>query len=561
MEQKSKEQKPIYVIDTNILVDYPDIIPSGGEANDLKEPTVDLSKAHIVIPTAVVRELSSFKKEASERGKAARMVLKRLRSLVEGEDIEMAGSYTLKHPIDIDEQSFSILPVHKNFKKALPFSPSEDDMDGQIILATLATQFIVLGLPVDGEDPDVKNPLWTKIDNTDASKWSLISQLTSPKTRSVTLLTNDNGLAIRATERGISTSRYGYKPPAPYTGRREVMVSEDLIRYFYGNDGIEMDIWELMLPSEAGRKMVANEFLILRVEDEELAKELSNDKFYRYIGRYDAIKNKIVHLRYVSEFPENVMNEGQAIYVEALMSPEFAAVICKGPAGSGKTYMATVYGYYACKTGQYIGVTVVPCATQSRIGALPGTLNEKMDPDVQPLKNALRNFFLKTDRNFRAELKILRERSTKAPKAKLPDDLEGNKSDEEDNRSLRQKLRDRVDAVWDKWFANLPIESARGRDFSEELALYDEFQDQNATQADTLIKRLGNGGKIVLTGDTEQIHAPYLDSGNNGLVYATQLLYDNPMVAQVYFTEAEVVRHPLVKAVAERQKKGKEPTD
>jgi phosphate starvation-inducible PhoH-like protein len=93
------------------------------------------------------------------------------------------------------------------------------------------------------------------------------------------------------------------------------------------------------------------------------------------------------------------------------------------------------------------------------------------------------------------------------------------------------------------------------------LALYDEFQDQNATQADTLIKRLGSEGKIVLTGDTEQVHAPYLDSGNNGLVYATQLLYDNPMVAQVYFTEAEVVRHPLVKAVAERQKKGKEPTD
>ena len=124
---------------------------------------------------------------------------------------------------------------------------------------------------------------------------------------------------------------------------------------------------------------------------------------------------------------------------------------------------------------------------------------------------------------------------------------------EKDNRSISQKVRDQINAIWDAWFSNIPIESARGRDFSHELALYDEFQDQNATQADTLIKRLGMEGKIVITGDIEQVHAPYLDSDNNGIVYATQLLYDNPMVAKVHFTEDEVVRHPLVKMVAERQ--------
>ena len=206
------EPRSIFVIDTNILVDYPDIIPSDEGTNTLREPTVDLSNAHIVIPTAVVRELSSFKKEASERGKAARTVLKRLRSIFEGRDIEMVGAYTLSYEVEIGEQAFSILPVHKNFKKILPFSPSEDDMDGQIILATLATQFITLGLPINGENPDIQNPMWKKIDTTDVTNESLISQLTSSSTKNVTLLTNDNGLAIRATERGISTSRYGYKP-------------------------------------------------------------------------------------------------------------------------------------------------------------------------------------------------------------------------------------------------------------------------------------------------------------------------------------------------------------
>ena len=218
--------------------------------------------------------------------------------------------------------------------------------------------------------------------------------------------------------------------------------------------------------------------------------------------------------------------------------------------------MATVYGYQACKVGRYIGVTVVPCASQSRIGALPGDLNEKMDPDVQPLKNALRNFLLKTDKASRAELKDLQLHGAKVPKPKCNPDTSDDDS-EEDERSINQKLRDKVSAIWDAWFTNLPIENARGRDFSYEVAIYDEFQDQNATQADTLIKRLGTDGKIIITGDTEQIYAPYLDAGNNGLVYATQLLYDNPLVAQVHFTENEVVRHPLVKMVVERQKLNK----
>lgn len=69
-----------------------------------------------------------------------------------------------------------------------------------------------------------------------------------------------------------------------------------------------------------------------------------------------------------------------------------------------------------------------------------------------------------------------------------------------------------------------------------------------------LVKRVGEDGKIVLTGDVDQIHAPYLDKYNNGLVYASKLLRDDSEVAQVHFTEDDVVRHSLVKKIAERQK-------
>ena len=67
------KKRPIYVLDTNILVDYVDVLPSpAGQTIELREPTIDLREAHLVIPSAVVRELSSFKKEKSERGRAAR---------------------------------------------------------------------------------------------------------------------------------------------------------------------------------------------------------------------------------------------------------------------------------------------------------------------------------------------------------------------------------------------------------------------------------------------------------------------------------------------------------
>ena len=524
-----QEDKPVYVIDTNILVDYPDIIPNGNGTQELKEPTIDLSRAHIVIPTAVIRELSSFKKETNERGKAARVVLKRLRRLVEGCSLKMMASYELEAGIEVKNQIFSILPVHKNFKNSLPFSPSDDDMDGQIILATLAAEFISQGIPIDGTAGEEKAKTWES-------------------TGKIKLLTNDNGLAIRASRRGVATSRYGHKLPAPYTGRREIRVPDELLSYFIEEQSIERDIWEMYMNEKWD--FVSNEFIVMKSACDYLDNS-QEDPLFRHIGRYDRQLDQIVGLEHLMEFPLSVTNAGQAIYAEALMNPKFSAVICTGPAGSGKTYMATIYGYYACKNGSYIGVTVVPCASQSRIGALPGDINDKMDPDVQPFKNALRNFLLKTDKVLKRELKDLKANGAMVPK---PRTSGTNPDDEEDNRSIGQKLCDRVNAIWDGWFTNLPIETARGRDFSYELALYDEFQDQNITQADTLIKRLGMEGKIVITGDIYQVHAPYLDTDNNGIVYATQLLYDNPMVAKVQLKEEEVVRHPLVKTIAEKQK-------
>ena len=326
------------------------------------------------------------------------------------------------------------------------------------------------------------------------------------------------------------------------------MVPKELFSLFYENKRLERKDFELMMPNE--RKLVANEFIVMSLADpEDYPRGFypSINPYYINIGRYDYYEDAIVPLKYATRFPIALKNAGQAIYAEALMNPNLAAVICTGPAGSGKTYMATVYGYEACKAGEYIGVTMVPCEDHSNIGALPGDLTEKMDPDIQIVKNALRNYFLSEDSKLRKELETLKKFGATTKCNELDREPSG-------KRSIKAKLEDRVDLTWDNWFSSIPVQKARGRDFSYELAFYDEFQDQNVAQADTLLKRIGNNGKIIVAGDLEQLRAPYLDQMNNGLVYASQLLYDDPMVAQVHFNEDEVIRHPMVKMIAMRQK-------
>lgn len=554
-------KKDIYVLDTNVLVDYPELIPAPGEPGyEPENPTVDLSQAHIVIPTAVTRELTSFKNERNERGKAARVVLKRLRKLLKAHTPKMSKVYSFEEETHIvhGDQIFSIYPVHSDFKKCLPFRPDENDMDGQIILATMAIAFAKAGVPVDGT----------------ATK----EQVDSVDTGTVELLTNDNGMAIRAYPRGVITGYYAHKYPDPYTGRREVVVTKEIFFEFYNSKKVTREMFEEAMPKEP--RLVANEFIVMKLEDPaDYPRGFAEKPYFEHVGRYDVFEDAIVNLKYASSFPVRPKNVGQAIYAEALMNPQFSAVVCTGPAGSGKTFMATVYGYTASVAGQYIGVTVVPCESHGKLGALPGDMDEKMDPQVQPFKNALRNYLLREDPTLRKELELHKKFGASGKKGYdgADDSSSGGNYDakrrggktkdhekeREDipqtsgKRSLKEKADDRVELIWGNWFTNIPIENARGRDFAYELALYDEFQDQNVSQANTLITRIGEEGKIIITGDVQQIHVPYLDVNNNGLVYASAMYYDNPYVAQVCFNESEVVRHPLVAMVAQRQKERK----
>ena len=147
------------------------------------------------------------------------------------------------------------------------------------------------------------------------------------------------------------------------------------------------------------------------------------------------------------------------------------------------------------------------------VGYLPGDLNEKLDPNVQPIKNALRNYFIENDKDIRKQMDNFAKFGANN-KAK-PE----RNSNQQCQKSIKNRLDNLVELTWSDWFNNIPIAYARGRDFAHEFVIYDEFQDQD----------------------------------NNGLVHAKKMLTGLPTTAQIELKSDEIVRHLVVRQVVERQ--------
>ena len=577
-----------YVVDTNVIIDYTDIIPNG-EPSTLEKPTVNLAGQCLVIPVTVLNELDKFKNDQNDRGHAAREALRRLDVITRQVNFNIEDANTLNHPIMAKNGGYSILvlPVDCNFYKSFSFKPAEGDMDGQIILAALATLCCANDIPATG-----KRLWWWRLRKLDNSK--------------VVLLTNDRCMAVRARAHGIVAKQFRYNVPAPYTGRRDLAVSDKLFIRFYSEGRLSNEEWQQALPNE--EPLVANEYLILRPESGVYPEGFEQEE-YLHVGKFNKDTKTIERLKYWDRVQVKPRNEGQAIFNDALADPDITCVIGTGPAGTGKTYLSTVYGLSACKEHRFDGVVVVPCDPEnsSKLGALPGDLDSKMDPTVRPHKNALENFFLENwgrfanscanrpsvttaDPNYGEEPVVNEENvvttaeseeamptpqpegessattgqtkadSATAKKAKASGSVASGRprhsksKDKEDKRNkkpLLSQIEDMVDEAWEAWFRNVPVFFARGLSFPGRLVLYDEFQDQSRSQANTLLTRKGGGSKIVITGDIEQIHSAYLDRDNNGLAYARQLLKGHPLVAQVTFLPSECVRDPLVRFIVE----------
>jgi phosphate starvation-inducible PhoH-like protein len=196
--------------------------------------------------------------------------------------------------------------------------------------------------------------------------------------------------------------------------------------------------------------------------------------------------------------------EAQKTYVANLFSHELGFGI--GPAGTGKTYLAVAVGVTMLVSGAVEKIILSRPAVEAgeRLGFLPGDMKEKIDPYMQPLYDALNDF-------------------------------------------LPQKQLAKL--IEDKRIEIAPLAFMRGRTLSNAFVVLDEAQNATAMQMKMFLTRLGQGSRMVITGDRSQVDLPR--GVPSGLAEAERILAGVKGVTFNYFTAKDVVRHPLVARIIE----------
>ena len=196
--------------------------------------------------------------------------------------------------------------------------------------------------------------------------------------------------------------------------------------------------------------------------------------------------------------------DAQKAYVKNLYENEMAFGI--GPAGTGKTYLAVAVGVSMFIQGHVDKIILCRPAVEAgeRLGFLPGTQEEKVDPYMQPLYDALNDF--------------------------LP------------GKQLARLKEEKTIEI-------APLAFMRGRTLSNAYVVLDEAQNATTMQMKMFLTRLGEGSRMVITGDRTQVDLPR--GVQSGLQDAERLLAPIPKISFNYFTAKDVVRHPLVAAIIE----------
>jgi len=202
--------------------------------------------------------------------------------------------------------------------------------------------------------------------------------------------------------------------------------------------------------------------------------------------------------------PIEPRTEAQKTYVANLFQNELGFGI--GPAGTGKTYLAVAVGVTMFISGAVERIVLSRPAVEAgeRLGFLPGDMKEKVDPYMQPLYDALNDF--------------------------LP-------------AKQVQKLME------EKRIEIAPLAFMRGRTLSNAFVVLDEAQNATTMQMKMFLTRLGEGSRMVITGDRTQIDLPR--GVPSGLQEAERILKGVKGVSFNYFTSKDVVRHPLVARIIE----------
>ncbi|MBL9016637.1 MAG: PhoH family protein [Myxococcales bacterium] len=401
---------------------------------------------NVVIPIYVIEEVDTFKKDQSELGRNARQIAREL------DGFRSEGG--LSHP--------QKLPNGGTVRVALSKAPVKNVANDS---RSMDQRIIEIALEVRDEDKKVPTVLVTK----------------------------DVNMRVRGDALGLASVDFEPERISVdelYPGNRDILVPPGTIDKFYADGSVVVDAPGLH----------ANEYLTLKDDGGKSA-----------LTRWDKTAAKAIPVKKLREGVWGIKprNKEQHFALDLLLNDDVKLVTLVGKAGTGKTLLAIAAGLQKVTEEQVFSKLLVsrPIFPLGRdIGYLPGDIEEKLNPWMQPIYD---------------NLELL---------------LGLNKSDKKDGRSYAELV--------DLGFVEIePLTYIRGRSLPNVYMIVDEAQNLTPHEVKTIVTRAGEGTKIILTGDPYQIDHPYLDSSNNGLTTVAERFKNEMIAGHVILTKGE--RSPL----------------
>ena len=235
----------------------------------------------------------------------------------------------------------------------------------------------------------------------------------------------------------------------------------------------------------------------LERESQDARDDEASDTEFRHAEPWDGTLHVYVRGRQVRAKTGN-----QQRYLEAIRDHDL--VFGLGPAGTGKTYLAVAAAVHLLKNDQVRKLILVRPAVEAgeKLGFLPGDLEDKVNPYLRPLLDALHDMM--------------------------------------EYATIRRFMESDVVEV-------VPLAFMRGRTLNNAVIILDEAQNSTRAQMKMFLTRMGHGSKMIVTGDTTQVDLP--DPADSGLIDAARRLARTDGVGFVHLDRTDVVRHPIVQRV------------
>ena len=429
-----------FILDTNVLLHDASAIYAFEENN-------------VIIPIYVIEELDKFKKDLSEIGRNARQVSRSIDrhrkegNLCDGVSLENGGTLRV---------AFT--------DKKLPAMYSNTHAVDNSILSTALT--------IQEQDSDSK----------------------------VVFVTMDTNLRIRAEAIGVHAEDYDREHidiSELYQGWLEAHVPDELIDEIHNSDS-SVPCEQIQPYSPGERPLYNNEYMLLRGQQNPSVSALC---------RANPVDNRIEVLPRLREgvWGIRARNKEQHFALDSLLRDDVGLVTLVGKAGTGKTLLAIAAGLARTTDAEVfqrllVSRPIFPLGKD--IGFLPGSVEEKLNPWMQPIYD---------------NMELL---------------LNLNRTSRRDGRSYHELVNQGLIQIE-------PLTYIRGRSIPNQYLIVDEAQNLTPHEVKTIITRAGEGTKVVLTGDPYQIDNPYVDSVNNGLTYVVERFKGEQIAAHIMLMKGE----------------------